>query len=93
MLLIKTTLFSLLFRGALADKKWDTPHHGSVLFHPVLQAYPTWCSQIITAHLSLGDLNRQLHMFNRQKTLAHQLLVKLPRPTASITHCTLCPSR
>ena len=28
------------------------------------------------AHISLGDLNRQLHMFNHHKTLAHQLLVK-----------------
>ena len=27
--------------------------------------------------MSLGSLDRQLHMFNRQKTLAHQLLVKL----------------
>ena len=27
--------------------------------------------------ISLGALNRQLHLFNCQKTLAHQLLVKL----------------
>ena len=25
---------------------------------------------LITAHISQGDLNRQLHMFNHQKTLA-----------------------
>ena len=42
-------------------------------------------SWIITAHISLGDLYRQLHMFNNQKTLAHQLLVKLQRPTTHIS--------
>ena len=31
----------------------------------------------IMAHISLGDLNRQLSMFNYQKNLAQQLLVKL----------------
>ena len=77
LLLIKTTLFSLLFIGTLAEKKPDTPHHESVLFHSVLRAYPTGHSWIITAHISLGDINRQLHMFSHQKTLAHQLLVKL----------------
>ena len=54
-----------------------TPLHESVLFHPVLKAYPTCLPWIITAHISLGDLNRQLHMVNYQKTLTHQLLVKL----------------
>ena len=48
-----------------------------MLFHPVLKAYPIRHSWIITAHISLGDLNRQQHMFNYQKTLPHQLLVKL----------------
>ena len=57
--------------------KWDTPHHESVLFHPGLKAYPTCHSWIITAHISLGDLSRQLCRFNHQKTLAHQLLMKL----------------
>ena len=55
----------------------DTPCHESVLFHPVLKAYPTCHVWIIAAHISLGNLARQLSMFNRQKTLAHQLLVKL----------------
>ena len=55
-----------------------------VLFHPVLKAYPTQHSWVITAHISLDDLDRQLHMFNHQKTLAHQLLVKLQdQPLAS----------
>ena len=81
--LIKTTLFCLLFIGTIAGKKQDTPHH--VLFQPVLKAYQTWHSWIITAHMSPGDLNTKLHMFNHQKTLAHQLLVKLQgQPLASL---------
>ena len=47
-----------------------------MLLHPDLKAYPAWHSWIITANISLGDLNRQLHMFNHQKTIAYQLLVK-----------------
>ena len=70
--------------GTLAEETQHTPHCESMLFHPVLKAYPTWHSWIITAHISVGDLNRQLHMFNHQKTLAHQLLVKLQcQPLAS----------
>ena len=75
---------SLLLIGTLAEKKQDTPCHESVLFHPILKGYPTWHSWIITAHISLSDLNRQLCMFNHQKILAHQLLVKLQgQPLAS----------
>ena len=37
----------------------------------------TFISQIIAAHTSLSDLNRQLCMFNHKKTSAYQLLVKL----------------
>ena len=32
---------------------------------------------ITTAHISLGNLHRHQCMFNHQKTLDHQLLVKL----------------
>ena len=28
-------------------------------------------------HISIGDLNKQLCMFNHQKALAHELLIKL----------------
>ena len=75
LLFIKPPLFSLLCIGTLAEK--DTPCHELVLFHPVLKAYPTCHSWIITAHISIGNLDRWLCMFNRQKTLAHQLLVKI----------------
>ena len=68
MLLIKPPFFSLIFIGTLAERKQDTLHHEPVLFHSVLKAYPTCQSWIITAHISLGHLNRQLCMFNHQKT-------------------------
>ena len=55
----------------------DTLHCELVLFNTVLKAYPTHHSWIITAHISLVYLDRHIHMFNRQKTLVHQLLVKL----------------
>ena len=78
------TIACLFFIETLAERKQDTPQCESVLFHPVLKAYPTHHSWIITAHISLGDLNRQLCMFNHQKTLAYQLLVKLQdQPLAS----------
>ena len=38
----------------------------SVLFHPVLKAYPTCHSWLITAHISLGHLACHWKSFNRQ---------------------------
>ena len=66
--------------------KQDIPYHESVLAHPVLKAYPTYHTWIIT-----GDTNRQLCMINCQKTLAHQLLVKLQDQllTSQLVHNTL----
>ena len=69
--------FSLFLIGMLTRTKQDKPQHGSVLFHLVLKAYSTWHSWIITAHVFLGELNKQLHMFNHQEESAHQLLMKL----------------
>ena len=76
-LLTKSTLFSLLIIGTLAEKKQDIPHQESVLFHPVLKAYPTQHSWITTGHILLCDLNRKICMFNSQKILVHKLLVKI----------------
>ena len=39
----------------------------SVLFQPVLKAYPTCHSQIVTADVSLGNLEKQWRMFIRQR--------------------------
>ena len=78
----KPPFFGLLCIRTLVDK--DTPCHESVLSHPVLKAYPTHHSWIITAHISVENLDWQLCMFSLQKSLAHQLLVKLwDQPLAS----------
>ena len=49
----------------------------SVIFQPVLQAYPTCHSWIITAHVSLGHLEHHWKAFNRQLARTQQLLHSL----------------
>ena len=49
----------------------------SVIFQPVLQAYPTRHSWIITAHISLGNLECHWKLFNRQLVRTQQLLRSL----------------
>ena len=49
----------------------------SVIFQPVLQAYPTCHSQIITTHVSLGHLEHNWKAFNRQLARTWQLLCSL----------------
>ena len=57
----------------------------SVTFKPVLQAYPTQHSWIITAHVSLGNLECHWGTFNRQFDRTHQLLGSLDQhPSAPI---------
>ena len=46
----------------------------SVIFQPVLQAYPAQNSWIITAHVSLGNLECHWRTFNRQFDRTQQLL-------------------
>ena len=48
-----------------------------VIFQPVLQAYPTWHSWIITAHVYLGNLECHWKAFNRQLARTCQLLHSL----------------
>ena len=64
--------------------KQDKPQWESVLFQPGLKAHPIWHSWIITAHISIGNLSKHLQMFNCQKALAQELLIKLQQqPFAS----------
>ena len=49
----------------------------SVLFQPVLKAYPTCNSLIITAHVSLGNVEKQWKLFTSQMDRAQQLLTSL----------------
>ena len=58
----------------------------SVLFQPVLKAYPTCHSWIITAHLSLGHLEHHWKYFNRQIDKTHQLLLSLSHWPAAPAH-------
>ena len=48
-----------------------------VIFQPVLQVYPTRHSWIITAHISLGNLEHHWKLFNRQFDRTQQLLRSL----------------
>ena len=57
----------------------------SVIFQPVLQAYPTWHSWIITAHVSLGNLECHWKTFNRQLARTQQLLCSLDQQPSAPT--------
>ena len=58
----------------------------SVLFQPVLKAYPTCHSWTITAHISLTHLECHWKYFNRQVDRTHQLLQFLSHHPAAPTH-------
>ena len=57
----------------------------SVIFQPVLQAYPTRHSWIITAHVSLGNLEHHWKLFNRQLTRTQQFLRSLDQHPSAPT--------
>ena len=57
----------------------------SVIFKPVLQAYSTWHSWIITAHVSLGNLECHWKTFNRQLDGTQQLLQSLDQQPSAPT--------
>ena len=57
----------------------------SVIFQPVLQAYLTRHSWIITAHISLGNLECHWKLFNRQLARTQQLLRSLDQHRSAPT--------
>ena len=57
----------------------------SVLFQPVLKAYPTHHSWVITAHESLENMERQWRLFIRQMITMHQLLTSLLWKPSALT--------
>ena len=57
----------------------------SVIFQPVLQAYPTRHSWIITAHISLGNLEWHWKLFKRQLTRSQQFLRSLEQHPSAPT--------
>ena len=58
----------------------------SGLFQPVLKAYPTCHSWIITAHVSLGQLECHWKYFNKQVDETFQILQFLSHQPAAPTH-------
>ena len=58
----------------------------SVLFHPVLKAYPTCHSWLITVHISLGNLEWHWKSFTRQMDRTQQLLQSLSHQPSAPTH-------
>ena len=56
-----------------------------VIFQPVLQAYPTRHSWIITTHISLGNLEHYWKLFNRQLTRTQQFLRSLDQHPSAPT--------
>ena len=57
----------------------------SVIFQPVLQAYPTRHSWIITTHISLGNLEHHWKLFNQQLTKTQQFLRSLDQHPSTPT--------
>ena len=57
----------------------------SVIFQPVLQAYPICHSWIIRAHVSLGHLECHWRAFNRQLVRTQQLLHFLDQQPSALT--------
>ena len=76
-----STLFMLTPITNLSGKELEE----SVIFQPILQAYPTCHSWIITAHVSLGHLELHWKAFNRQLARTWQLLHYLDQQPSAPT--------
>ena len=59
----------------LVNTTWD--NRESVLFQSVLKAYPTHHSWMITAHVPLGNMEKQWKLFTKEMIRTHQLLLSL----------------
>ena len=76
--------YSLVLTFTPAMNSSQTKPGESVIFQPVLQAYPTRHSWIVTAHISLGNLEHHWKFFKRQLTRTQQFLRSLEQhPSAS----------
>ena len=76
--------YSLVLIFTPTMKSSQTAPGESVIFQPVLQAYPTRHSWIVTAHISLGNLECHWKLFKRQLTRTQQFLRSLEQhPLAS----------
>ena len=57
----------------------------SVLFQPILKAYPTHHSWLITVHISLGHLEWHWNSFIRQMDRTHQIIQSLSHQPSVLT--------
>ena len=57
----------------------------SVLFQPVLKAHPTHHSLLITAHISLGNLEQHWKSFTRQMDRTCQIIQSLSEQPSTPT--------
>ena len=69
--------FDFCFRFLLLHILAQGERIESVLFQPILAAYPTRHSWIISTHINLGTLHKPMHMFNRQKNIVCEMISKL----------------
>ena len=67
----------------LVNTTWE--NRASVLFQPVLKAYPTHHSWMITTHVSLGNMENQWKLFTRQMIITCQLLTSLLWKPSALT--------
>ena len=76
--------YSLVLTFTPTSTSSQTEPGESVIFQPVLQAYSTRHSWILTAHISLGNLEYHWKLFRRQITRTQQFLRSLEQhPSAS----------
>ena len=69
--------FDFFFRFLLLHILAQGERIESVLFQPILAAYPTRHSWIISTHINLGTLHKSMHMFNRQTNIVRETISKL----------------
>ena len=68
--------FDFCFRFLLLHILAQGERIESVLFQPILVAYPTRHSWIISTNINLGTLNKPMHIFNRQKNIVREMISK-----------------
>ena len=68
--------FDFCFRFLLLHTLAQGKRIESVLFQPILAAYPTRHSWITSTHINLGTLHKPMHMFNRQKNTVCEMISK-----------------
>ena len=71
-IMLYITFAYILYMITLNNTSSARENGESVLFQPVLKAYPTCHPWLITAHISLGHLECHWKSFNRQMDRTHE---------------------